>query len=258
MKDNFKIEPGQVLTEFKYKPVKLDKGYASRTLHIDIGNSVIESKPVTDEMKDLFIGGKGFDLRILWDNTSEKTRWNDPENTICISPGPLSGTTSYPGSGKSLVTCISPLTDIVIDSNVGGHFGPFLKFSGWDALAVSGKAPEDVFILIDGRKHKVTIQKMTSTCMDSHILCELITDHIARKKEDKQYVSVVATGSGSDHTYFGMLNFSFYDWRRNEVRFKQAGRGGIGTVFRDKKILAIAVLSDEWKPKWSITVESQE
>ena len=36
-----------------------------------------------------------------------------------------------------------------------------------------------------------------------------------------------------------MLNFSFYDIKRKKVRLKQAGRGGIGTVLRDKKIKAM-------------------
>jgi aldehyde:ferredoxin oxidoreductase len=36
-----------------------------------------------------------------------------------------------------------------------------------------------------------------------------------------------------------MLNFSFYDPKRKKVRLKQAGRGGIGTVFRNKKIKAL-------------------
>ena len=40
-----------------------------------------------------------------------------------------------------------------------------------------------------------------------------------------------------------MLNFSFYDSKRKAVRLKQAGRGGIGTVLRDKKIRAIVAKS---------------
>lgn len=36
-----------------------------------------------------------------------------------------------------------------------------------------------------------------------------------------------------------MLNFTFYDPKRKCIRVKQAGRGGIGTVFRDKKIKAL-------------------
>jgi aldehyde:ferredoxin oxidoreductase len=39
----------------------------------------------------------------------------------------------------------------------------------------------------------------------------------------------------------GCLNFSFYDKRRKQARFKQAGRGGLGTVFRDKRIRAVVV-----------------
>lgn len=258
MKDDFKLIPGSELVKFKYKPVKLDKGYASRTLIVDVGKNRIESRPVSDEMKEIFIGGKGFDLKLLWDLTKPDTKWNDPENAICISSGPLGGTTSYPGSGKSLVTTISPQTDIVIDSNVGGHFGPFLKFSGWDAIAVTGKAPKDVLVLIDGRKNLVRIIEMSASNLDAHLLCASVTQHLAPKDDDKKYVSVVTTGSAAEHSYMAMLNFSFYDWRRKEVRFKQAGRGGIGTVFRDKKILALAIICDMWKPKWTITLDPQE
>lgn len=37
------------------------------------------------------------------------------------------------------------------------------------------------------------------------------------------------------HSLIGMVNFTFYDNKRKKVRLKQAGRGGIGTVMRDKK-----------------------
>ena len=60
----------------------------------------------------------------LWDAVTGDTRWDSPENEICIATGPIAGNTNYPGSGKSLVTTISPQTGIPIDSNVGGHFGP--------------------------------------------------------------------------------------------------------------------------------------
>jgi aldehyde:ferredoxin oxidoreductase len=52
-------------------------------------------------------------------------------------------------------------------------------------------------------------------------------------------VSVVSAGTAADHSLIGMLNFTFYDVKRKVVRLKQAGRGGIGTVLRDKKILAV-------------------
>jgi aldehyde:ferredoxin oxidoreductase len=254
MNEKCKIELGKELARHDYQPVELNGGYAGRTLFINLGANEILEKPLSQQMKDKFIGGKGFDLRLMWDIVNEKTKWDSPENAICISPGPLAGTTSYPGSGKSLVTSISPLTDIPIDSNVGGFFGPFLKFSGFDALAVTGKAKNDVLIHIDGVKHFIKIQEMTASNEDAHVLCGCLTERIAPVKTDRQYVSVVAAGQGADNTYFGILNFSYYDWRRKEARYKQAGRGGIGTVFRDKKILAMVIRSDNWKPRWSITV----
>ena len=50
-------------------------------------------------MKEKFIGGKGFGLRLLWDAVTPGTKWNDPENEIIIAPGPVAGITAYPGTG---------------------------------------------------------------------------------------------------------------------------------------------------------------
>ncbi len=118
-----------VISEFKYEPGKVERGYSNRTLYIDVSSNQILSKPVSQEMKDTFIGGRGFDIWLLW-NALPKNRivkWDDPENEVCIACGPLGGTPVYPGSGKSIAVSISPLTDIVVDSNVGGYFGPYLE-----------------------------------------------------------------------------------------------------------------------------------
>jgi len=117
-----------------YERPVITKGYANQTLRIDLSNTDIAIKPVSEDMKNLFVGGKGFDLWLLWNAVNGKTRWNDPENAVCIACGPMGGTPGYPGSGKSIVTSLSPLTGSVVDSNVGGYFGPYLKFSGFDAL----------------------------------------------------------------------------------------------------------------------------
>ena len=110
-------------------------------------------------MKELFTGGRGFGLKLLWDAVKPDTRWDDPENALVIAGGPIGGITAYPGSGKSTVVTISPLTHAVIDSNVGGYFGPYLKFSGWDAMSLTGIAEKDVIIFIDGDQGRVTIEE---------------------------------------------------------------------------------------------------
>mgnify|MGYP000017346144 FL=1 len=230
---------GKVLKTFDYELGKIIRGYNNRSLYINLDDYNIEEKEVTEMMKDKFIGGKGFGLWYLWNAVDPNTKWNDPENEIVIATGPIGGITQYPGSGKSLVVTISPLTGIPIDSNVGGFFGPYLKFAGFDALEIQGKSNKDIVIFIDGDKGRVEIMDIDTNSIDSHLIAHALTDMFAEKEEDKKNISVVSAGNGAENTLLGLLNFSFYDMRRKTVRLKQAGRGGIGTVFRDKKIKAI-------------------
>ncbi|MBN2260404.1 MAG: hypothetical protein JW702_07655 [Clostridiales bacterium] len=229
------------LTEFAYQTGTIDRGYNNRTLYINVSTNEIKEKPVSQEMKEKFIGGKGFGLKLMWDAVNDNTKWNDPENTIVVSGGPVCGTTQYPGAGKSLVVSISPATGIVIDSNVGGYFGPYLKFSGFDAMAIQGKAEKDIIIYINGDDGEIVIDEAPDEALDGHVLGEQLTEMYAKDEKDKKNISVITAGSAAKHTYMGLLNFTFYDLRRQVTRLKQAGRGGIGTVFRDKNIKGIVV-----------------
>jgi len=233
----------KLLHSFSYKWAPIDKGYNNRTLYVNVGSGEMKEKPVSRAMKEKFTGGKGFGLRLLWDGTHPNTRWNDPENEIVISMGPICGITQYSGTGKSLVVTISPQTDIVIDSNVGGYFGPFLKFAGFDSLELQGKSEKDVIVLVDETRECVEIYEAGEEAADSHLLAEYLTETLAETEKDRVNVAVVSAGSAADNSLIGMLNFSFFDARRKLVRLKQAGRGGIGTVLRDKKIRAIVAHS---------------
>jgi len=228
-----------LLKEYNYQKAPIERGYNNRTLYINVSDNTIKEKPVSQQMKDKFIGGKGFGLRLLWDATKPDTKWNDPDNEIVIAPGPIAGITQYSGTGKSLVVAISPQTDVVIDSNVGGYFGPFMKFSGFDAVELQGKAEKDVIVFIDGVNGRITIEEAPGETIDSHILAEELTEMYANDEKDKMNIGVVSAGLAAQNSLIGMLNFSFWDPRRKVCRLKQAGRGGIGTVLRDKKIKAI-------------------
>ncbi|MCD4724674.1 MAG: hypothetical protein K8R63_07500, partial [Bacteroidales bacterium] len=229
----------KTLKQWSYEWKPLHRGYTDKVLYINISDNEIREKPVPAKMKEKFIGGKGYGLRLLWDATRPDTKWDDPENEINICSGPIGGITQYSGAGKSICVSISPQTNIPIDSNVGGFFGPFLKFSGFDALELQGKSKNDIMIYIDGINHTVEIFEAPLEPMDSHELVDILTGMFADDDKDKKNIAVVSTGEAAEHSVFGMLNFSFYDPKRKKVRMKQAGRGGIGTVFRNKKIKAI-------------------
>lgn len=236
----------KTIVEMDYTPLEVTKGYTNKVLHIDLSEMKIHEVDVPNKVREFFIGGKGYDLWLMWESLPKDriVKWNEPENPLCISSGPLGGTRGYPGAGKSIVTAISPLTDIIIDSNVGGFFGPWMKFAGYDALKIVGKAKEPVVIVIDGPKGKVWIEPAGDLPIESHILAEKLNEKYSifdeeTQSDDKLYVSVVSSGPAANHAYFGCLNFSWWDTKRQANHLKQAGRGGTGTIFRDKNIVAV-------------------
>jgi len=238
----------RILAELDYEKPELDKGYANQTLYINLDDNTIRIKPVSEEMKEKFVGGKGFDLWLLWHAVNDDTKWNDPENEICIAAGPLGGTSIYPGAGKSIAVTISPLTGIPVDSNVGGYFGPYLKLAGFDAMEVQGKAGREVLIYIDGENGKVIIEEAPVDMPDEsyEISRILMEDHYV--SGNPRSISVVSAGTAAKNSSFGILNFSYYDRKRKTIHLKQAGRGGIGRVWADKKIKAVSARCDRVTP----------
>jgi len=234
-----------LVREWKYTPCKVERGYAKQTLTVDIGkkdgNYGYEIRPVSREMIETFTGGRGFGLKMLWDMVGPDTKWNDPENALVISGGPLCGTTQYPGMGKCYTVFLSPLTGQTFNSNAGGYFGPLSKFSGFDAFAVTGKSDKGIIIFLDGDEGKIRIYESRLEDINSVTVSEQLTGYFATDEDDRRNVSVVSAGQGAQHGYWGVLNFSFYDVSRGIVRLKQAGRGGGGTVLRDKGIVALVV-----------------
>ncbi len=241
----------QVLAETAFPKTTIVRGYNGRTLYVNVDTGAMEERPVTQQMKDIFIGGRGFGIWRLWNAVEASTTWDDPENELVISSGPVGGTTNYPGSGKSIVVSLSPLTGNVIDSNAGGYFGPYLKFAGWDAIELQGKAADNVVVYVDGVAGTVQLLSCPAMDLNTHVLGESLIRAFADSDapRDLAAISTVSTGSGAEHARWGCLNFSFFDLKRKAMRIKQAGRGGTGTVFRDKKIAALVVKSPAVNPE---------
>ncbi|MCP5106586.1 MAG: aldehyde:ferredoxin oxidoreductase, partial [bacterium] len=105
-----------------------------------------------------------------------------------------------------------------------------------------GKTSQDVVILIDGVDEKIRILEISGLPDDAYETSSILTSHFGPAKP--RSISVVTTGPGAKHTLMGCLNFSWYDIKRKIVRYKQAARGGIGTVFADKGIKAIVARWD--------------
>jgi aldehyde:ferredoxin oxidoreductase len=235
------LKAQEVLGEHSYEPRSAAEGYTGEILRVDISEPSFRSVPVTEQMKDLFVGGRGFDLVMGWQEVSPKTKWDSPENPICISSGPLTGTTTFPGAGQASVTTVSPTTGSVVSSGAGGHFGPLLKFAGFDGLVVVGRSDGDLVLTIDATEGRAAVEDSPLLSADTHLAVGELADMYADRDDDRRFLSTVTAGRGAANSWIGCLAFSWYDPRRRAMRFVQTGRGGAGSVFRRKGLKAILV-----------------
>jgi len=139
-----------------YTKSHLEHGYANQTLTIDIEKKEITVRKLDAKIRDFFIGGRGLGLYFLHRRVTSRTTAFDSENPLIFSPGPLGGIPQFPGTSKCMAISLSPITHIPGVSNFGGHFGAYLKYAGFDALEIIGKAEKDVVIVINGFKQEIS------------------------------------------------------------------------------------------------------
>jgi aldehyde:ferredoxin oxidoreductase len=236
----------RILQQLKYQPAKVAGGCTDRILKINLGTMEIAIQELASDFRQKYIGGRGYAIKLIWDDLRKETRYDSPDNLLVMSNGPLGNEPGFPGTGKFIVGTISPLTDTFIDSNVGGHFGPLLKLAGFDALAVSGISGEEAFILIDGDEGSISIVASPAYDGESDQGALSFGERLLKDVNGGQYsdsLAAVVAGPGALNSRFGIVNSLYFDGRRNRIRAKQAGRGGTGTVMRTKMLRGIVVKS---------------
>ncbi|MBW1837555.1 MAG: aldehyde:ferredoxin oxidoreductase, partial [Deltaproteobacteria bacterium] len=230
------------LASIDFQKINVTRGYTDRLLEIDLTKKQISIKQIPAETKDTFTGGRGYCLKLVYDGTNASTKYDSPENVLAFAGGPFCGESGFAGTGKFIVGSISPLTQTFCDSNVGGYFFPLVKNAGFDAISVTGKSEQDVIVFIDDESGTISIAhapETQSAIFDAGKLVDMW-----RGDSKPSMISFVSAGIGSKHTFFGCINSVYYDVRRKRCRAKQAGRGGMGTIMREKGLWGIVVKSD--------------
>ena len=249
-----------ILKQVKYEPAKVAGGYTDRILRVDLGTQKIQIQELPPDFKNKYVGGRGYALKLIWDGTTRKTRYDSPENILVMASGPLGNEPGFPGTGKFIVGTISPLTDTFIDSNVGGHFAPLLKLAGFDAVAVLGISKKDVVILVDGDAGTISIAVAPVYGEETDKGALSFGQRLLKDVNGGEYsnsIAAVTVGKGAANARFGIVNSLFYDKRRNRIRSKQAGRGGTGTVMRFKGLRAIIARSSLPKANGNYAVDKE-
>ena len=107
-----------------YQVAPVRAGYTDRILQLDLDSLTTSITEVDPDFRRKYIGGRGYAMKMIWDETTEQTRYDSPENILVMASGPLGNEPRFPGTGKFVVGTISPLTETFVDSNIGGHFAP--------------------------------------------------------------------------------------------------------------------------------------
>ncbi len=212
-------------------------GYHGVILDIDLSSGKIEKAAVTPEDLEKFVGGRGLGMKILWDRL--KKPGVDPlsaENPLMFMPGPFSGL-PVPSASRTCVVTKSPITSpvkadyphasTVSYANMGGFFGPEIRFAGYDGIVITGKASGLCYVVIDDGKVEIRDAKkfkgMRTDTFDRAILAEL---------GDRRFKTVYIGPAGENLVpYSSILHTSA----------RAAGRGGVGCVMGSKNLKSVAV-----------------
>jgi len=123
-------------------------GWNGVALRVDLTNKKVSEWQIPTELLADYLGGVGLGTRLLYDETAPKTDPLSPEMLFIMGGGPFTGTL-VPSNGRMHVTTKSPLSGILGDSSVGGHFVPQLRWAGYDAIIVTGQADKPLWLWIN-------------------------------------------------------------------------------------------------------------
>lgn len=200
-------------------------GYIGKVLRIDLSNRNVEVEALDEKLARQYIGGKGMAAKLLFDHVRAGVDPLSPENPLILTTGPLTGTAAYGPS--AYFSTKSPLTGGFLDSGVRGHFGARFKLAGYDAAIITGRAEAPVYIWINN--DQVEIRDAAHIWgKDAHE-----TDRMIKEEQGTKDVHVAAIGPGGENgVRYACISVDL---------FRQAGRGGNGTVMGSKNLKAIAV-----------------
>ncbi len=187
-------------------------------LHIDLSRGNIEKEKTDPNLTELYLGGLGTNVKILWDNVPTESDAFSSNNVLIFSTGLLCGTPA-PGANRTIVSTFSPQTGLMAYSMMGGFWAPELKFAGYDKVILHGKSPSLVYIWINNDKVEIRDASHLRS-KGAQESAELIR---AELDEPKAHIASIGL-AGENRVYFASI----------EQGRSSASRGGIGAVMGDK------------------------
>lgn len=200
--------------------------YKGKILRVNLSSGSITEEDLNMKLARQFLGGRGLGSKILFDEIDPKIDPLSPENKLIFASGPLTGTMA-PTGGRYMVITKGPLTGTIASSNSGGHFGAFLKFSGYDLVIFEGKAESPTYLKItdDGAELK------TAALIWGKIVSETTDILVDECNDPKAKVACIGPAGEKLVKCAAIMN----------DKSRAAGRTGVGAVMGSKNLKAVVV-----------------
>lgn len=203
---------------------RISGGLAGKILRVDLGSKKISTED-TEKYARRFIGGRMINSFILLNEMKPETKWSDPENMLIFGVGCLVGTLA-PGACRVSVETKSPYNNGKGSANFGGHFGPELKYAGFDHVVITSKSEKPVYLWI----HDGEVEIRDASSIWGKTTYE--TETILRGELGDDRIQVASIGPAGENMIRGSIVFTNPG--------KAAAGSGVGCVMGSKKLKAIA------------------
>ena len=201
-------------------------GYGGNILRVDLTSGKIAREKTEPHYMLKVIGGRGLNSMRLSDELKRDVDPLSPENMLLIGVGPLTGTL-LTASAYMTISGKSPLTGILGDSAAGGHFGPELKFAGYDQVVITGKSEHPCYLVIADDRVEI---KDAGELWGKDIW--QTTSGIREELKDNAF-QISAIGPAGEN----LVKFATVACNNSRM----CGRTGMGCLFGSKKLKAVAV-----------------
>ena len=201
-------------------------GYNGRILHVNLTTGDISVEEPDEKFYRKYMGGRAMGMYYLLRDMPAGADPLGPDNILALC---LSVLTGAPISGQSRMTSVakSPLTGAIGDAQCGGFFPAELKFAGFDAIIIRGKAQKPVYLWVDDGQAELRDA--------GHLWGRITGEAEAMLKrelgDDKIEVLQIGPAGEKGVRFAAIINMS------NRAN----GRTGMGAVMGSKNLKAVAV-----------------
>ncbi|MBT4286335.1 MAG: aldehyde ferredoxin oxidoreductase family protein [Deltaproteobacteria bacterium] len=205
------------------------KGFFNRILRINLSVQTYKYDDLSDTVLKQTLGGKGLGAHLLMTENPVGVDSLSPDNIFAIVTGPVTGTKVWSQS-RFGVFSKSPLTDGYGESYCGGSVAPKIKGCGVDAMIITGKSDQLIYLVINEEgvifKSAEAIKGQETVESEAYIL----------ENAPKKAGAIVIGPAGENLVRFACVKSD---------RSRSLGRGGMGAVMGSKNLKGIAFAGDK-------------